>query len=126
MEQLADFRAFRLTQALEHRCRLGHRTSKDLMNCLVSPVRRESCATVGNELLGFKHADLPRGKSRLDRMVRIRRFPASLQRLASCVQCIYYVPIHARDASTWIFDSCALSSSLPKPEALLPLINICA
>src|SRR5207244_1665073 len=118
MEERADFGALRLTEPPEHRRRLGHRAGKNLANCLVSRVRRERCATIGDELLGFKHGDLLRGKSRLE--------APSLQQLASCVQCIYHSMNHANDALIWIFASCAHSSSLRKPEASPPLINSCA
>src|SRR5882762_9241429 len=59
MEELADFSALRLTEPAEDRRWLRRRARKDLANCFVSWLRRESCAAVVHESVHIKHGDLP-------------------------------------------------------------------
>src|ERR1700761_1828806 len=59
MEELTDFSALRFAEPSEDSGWLGHRACKDLTNCLVSRVRRESCAAVGRKLVHLKHRGLP-------------------------------------------------------------------
>ena len=58
------FGTLRFAKPFEDRCRLGHRAGNDLVNCLVRWSAAKAARQSATKLLGVKHGDLLRGKSR--------------------------------------------------------------